>query len=96
MNVFQNLQEGSDIFFNDFGKSYKDWIKVNEFERLNLLFHRRHLLSHTEGIVDKKYLDKTKDDKYKEGQRVVVKREDVLSMSDILIKLTNQISLILN
>lgn len=44
---------------------------------LNIIFQKRHLLAHQEGIIDEKYIEKTGDTKYKVGQRIVVKQDDV-------------------
>lgn len=42
-----------------------DWLNEEDFNNLNISFQKRHLLSHQEGMVDEKYLQKTKDEKYK-------------------------------
>ena len=41
---------------------------------------KRHLLSHTDGIVDQKYIDRSFDKTDSVGQRIVVKEKDVLSL----------------
>ena len=56
-NTFQNLDAGKKLWNGLFNESYADWLPEPQFNRLNTLFQRRHLLQHTEGIVDKKYLD---------------------------------------
>ena len=86
-NVFQRLDDGSDLWKNLIGKGYGVFLTAPELDRLNVLFQRRHLLSHSEGIVDQKYIYKTKDNTYKVGQRIVVNKQDVLDMVQIIKKL---------
>lgn len=76
-NAFQNLEIGDTLWNEVLGKSYRDWISQKDYETLNIIFQKRHLLSHQEGIVDNKYIEKTGDTKYKVGQRIVVREDDV-------------------
>ena len=72
-------------------EAYKDifrgYITNNEIDIMNTFFNRRHLLEHTDGIVDQKYLDKTNDNSYVIGQRIIIKENDVLIILDIVRKL---------
>jgi hypothetical protein len=86
-NAFQNLEVGGQYWKDLVNESYSDWLSEKDFNKLNELFQIRHLLSHTEGIVDQNYIDKSGDKTYKVGQRIVVKEGDVL----ILIKLIKTI-----
>jgi len=86
-NVFQRLADGSDLWKRAVGYSYEDWLLPNELSRLRILFQQRHLLAHSEGIVDAKYLSNTNDPNYREGQRIVVVKQDVEDLKRILTKL---------
>lgn len=90
-NAFQKLDIGGKLWLELFNESYKDWLTENQFERLNILFQRRHLLQHTEGIVDEKYLEKSSDNKYKSGQRIIVKEKDAIELVDYIKTLTTEI-----
>ena len=52
-----------------------------------MLFQRRHLFAHSEGIVDAKYISNTGDMNYKEGQRLIVVGNDIQELARILSKL---------
>jgi len=94
-NAFQNLDFGG-AYWNDlFGSSYSDWLSKLEYEKLNILFQKRHLLSHTEGMVDDKYVAKTGDNSYKSGQRIVVKEKDVELLITIVNKLVAKLRILL-
>ena len=54
---------------------------------MNLLFQRRHLIEHNNGMVDQKYIDKSGDNSYAVGQRLVVKGSDPLTLLAIIKKL---------
>ena len=57
-NAFQNLAEGSQLWQAETGKSYRDHLSEDELDRLTRSFQQRHLLAHTQGIVDEDYLRK--------------------------------------
>lgn len=90
-NAFQNLEFGGEYWQELIGETYTDWLNFQDFNELNELFQKRHLLSHTEGIVDQKYIDKTDDKTYKVGQRIVVKENDVLTLLKLIKTLVNTI-----
>jgi hypothetical protein len=58
---------------------------------MNTLFQRRHLLSHSEGLVDEKYLKRADDLTYKLGQRIVVKENDVNELLKLIRKIVVKI-----
>ncbi len=90
-NAFQNLEVGAEYWKDLLGETYYDWLTAQEWKRINKLFQKRHLLSHTEGIVDQKYIDKSKDFTYKVGQRIVVKEKEVLELLKLIKKMTDTI-----
>lgn len=91
LNAFQNIEIGGTYWKEILGETYEDWLTVNELIRLNLLFQKRHLLAHTEGIVDQKYIEKTNDNSYKIGQRIVIKEKDVTELIGLIEKLVNRL-----
>jgi uncharacterized Zn finger protein (UPF0148 family) len=90
-NAFQRLRDGSDLWKQAVGSGYEDWLLPGELSRLNILFQRRHLLAHSEGMVDAKYLLNTNDPKYSEGQRIVVAEQDIQDLRRILAKLAGAV-----
>lgn len=86
-NAFQRLDQGGKLWKEAVGEDYHAWITEEEFDRLQVLYQRRHLLSHSEGIVDEKYVQKSKDEKYKVGQRIVVSENEICDLINILVKL---------
>lgn len=90
-NVFQRIEDGSRLWKEACGKGYEDWLTPAEMNDLNLLFQKRHLLAHKDGIVDEKYLQKTGDSSYKVGQRIVIKDSDVRRLVELIAKLANEI-----
>ena len=59
---------------------------------MNMLFQRRHLIEHNNGMVDQKYIDKSGDSSYVIGQRLVVKESDALTLLAIIKKLGTGLS----
>lgn len=90
-NVFQNLQESSDLWEQVGRARYENLLDANEFRGLTILFQRRHLLQHREGIVDQAYLDKSSDSAYSLGQRIVVSPNDVQRLADLTEKLAEHL-----
>ena len=76
-NAFQNLGEASDLWFAATGHRFADYITAQEIEAITRHFQRRHLLAHTQGIVDNDYINRTGDTAYRVGQRVVISEASV-------------------
>ncbi len=89
VNDFQIVEKGSQLFEKATGKKYADWLSPAELDFMNMMFQRRHLLEHNNGMVDQTYLDKSLDTSYSIGQRIVVKRPDANALLDVIRKLGN-------
>ncbi len=72
VNVFQRLTDGSKLWEAQIGVTYSGILGANDLTRLGFLFQKRHLLAHSDGVVDQRYIDKSGDHSYKVGQRVSV------------------------
>lgn len=90
-NAFQKLDVGGKLWSELFNESYINWLTDDEFKRLVILFQRRHLLQHTDGIVDEKYIEKSGDNKYKAGQKIIVKEKDAIELLCYIKTLTTYI-----
>jgi len=90
-NVFQTLSEASSLWRSAIGVGYEDMLTASELSALERYFQQRHLLVHKDGIVDQLYLDRTSDPRYTVGQRLVVRREAVLNLADLVSKLAQEI-----
>lgn len=86
-NVFQRVDDASMLWQLATGKGYGDFLLAAELQRMRLLFQRRHVLSHRQGLVDENYIDRSGDTTYAVGQRLVVRDADVLELADLLGKL---------
>ena len=80
VNDFQIVEKGSRLFKDATGKGYEEWLSDKELREMNMLFQRRHLIEHNNGMVDQKYIDKSGDSSYVIGQRLVVKESDALTL----------------
>lgn len=90
-NAFQRLKQGSELWESKVGYGYSNWLSPQELGELNMLFQKRHILSHNEGIVDEAYINKSGDTTYKLGQRIVVSQDDVNKLAQILEKLSTSL-----
>ncbi|MGU1000670.1 hypothetical protein ACSERN_11450 [Pseudomonas aeruginosa] len=90
-NAFQNLTEGSVLWAAATGDGYDKHLTGVEMQQLATAFQQRHLLAHTQGIVDDDYIRKTGDIRYKTGQRLVIKREAVTEALNLVEQLTQGI-----
>lgn len=90
-NTFQRLEDGSKVWTGLFKEGYHDWLTASELNRMNTLFQRRHLLSHTEGLVDEKYIQRANDSTYIVGQRIVVKENDITELLKLIRKVVEKI-----
>ena len=90
-NVFQRLDDGSELWKKACGKGYEDWVEGTGIQDLKILFQKRHILVHNEGIVDDKYIDRSGDKMYRTGQRIVVTASDIRHLVDLIGRLAAEI-----
>lgn len=90
-NVFQRLEEASKLWEKAIGTGFQEWITENEYLLMKKLFQQRHLLQHTDGIVDQRYLDITDDDAFKIGERIIVDNTEIHDLVNIIIKAANKL-----
>ena len=88
-NVFQRLRDGSELWSQATGTAYKDHLTKSELEEMATMFERRHKLSHTQGIVDQAYVDKSGDSAYEVGQKLVIREVHVRRLSELVKKLVD-------
>ena len=88
-NVFQNLKAGGELWCGATGKRYSDYITADDMDLLARYFQQRHLLAHTQGLVDADYLTQTADTRYEVGQRVVIRETAVRECLQLIEKLTD-------
>ena len=88
-NAFQNLTEGDAVWKEVTGRTYADYLSTDALNTLRRAFQQRHLLAHTQGIVDQDYITKSGDDRYKAGQRIVVRVDAVLEAVALIEKLAS-------
>jgi hypothetical protein len=77
---FQWLAEASNLWREAVGKGYDDILNANEMAALLLLFQKRHLLTHRDGVVDLAYLQNSGDHEYAVGQRIVIREAHLLQL----------------
>lgn len=92
VNDFQVVEKGSQLFEKETGEKYSDWLSAEELTFMKLMFQRRHILEHNNGLVDQRYLDKSGDISYYLGQRIIVKEADAHFLLAILRKLGSSIT----
>lgn len=90
-NTFQNFDAGSRLWKKATGRGYEDFLTPDAFQNVRAQFQRRHLLAHTDGIVDAKYRSLTGDTSVRLGQRIVVRQADILTTISTMQHLASEI-----
>ena len=86
-NLFQNLTESDAIWRNAIGTGYTDLLDSNEYDMISLYFQQRHVISHLDGIVDQQYIDRSNDQRFDVGQRLIIASSSVDNLAFIVKKL---------
>lgn len=86
-NAFQNLADGSDLWQSATGNRYDDHLQDGELATLGRLFQQRHLVAHTQGLIDADYIERTGDTTHRSGQRVVIREGAVRECLTLIEKL---------
>jgi hypothetical protein len=87
MGVFQRLDDASELWSTAAGISYEGAFGTEDFGSLKLAFRRRHLLTHTKGIVDERYVTGSGDCQWAVGQRIVVQPAGILRLAELVERL---------
>lgn len=87
-NAFQNLKEGSDLWFGVSNKYYTAYLSDADTVSLTRLFQQRHLVAHTQGMIDSDYITRTGNRTYQVGQRLVIREAVVRQCLSLVEKLT--------
>lgn len=82
--VFQRLDDASGLWQQATGKGYGDFLSPSELGRLKVLYQRRHVVAHRQGIIDQDYMDRSGDRSYAIGQRLIVREADVADLVRLL------------
>jgi hypothetical protein len=82
--VFQRVDDASQLWQQASGKGYGDFLSARDLQRMKLLFQRRHVLLHRQGIIDQPYIDKSGDASYVVGQRLIVRSSEVQELVELL------------
>ncbi|MCM4171261.1 hypothetical protein DHD32_07200 [Arenibacter sp. TNZ] len=91
-NAFQNVEKSNKLWIGLVGLGYSDWLSETELIQLTNYTQKRHILEHRSGIIDSKYIEKTGDTQYQEGERLVIKSNDTLILGNLAINLLTEIS----
>ncbi len=90
-NLFQNLSESSTVWRSATGKGYEDLLNASDFATLGVFFQQRHLFAHREGLVDQKYVEKSQDQTYKVGQKLIIKETAVIHLAELVERLATEL-----
>lgn len=85
-NVFQRIDESSELWKEATNSSYEDWLTSEEYEKMKKYYQQRHLLTHKNGIVDDRYIIKSNDVSYKVGERIVFNEANAKVFTNIIEK----------
>lgn len=90
-NAFQRLDQASLLWEKALQNGFDAWLSPEELKKLAIIYQKRHLLAHNEGIVDDRYIEKSGDTTYKSGQRIVIKDKDIDLLLSALEKLGSSV-----
>lgn len=86
-NLFQRLAKSDAIWRDATGTGYTNLIDNDEYQMLSLYFQQRHVLAHLDGIVDQQYIDRSNDQRFDVGQRLIVTETNVSKLATVINKL---------
>lgn len=90
-NVFQTVGEASELWRAAIGVGYEDLLTADQLRLFTRYVQQRHVLTHSDGLVDQAYLDRSHDASYRLGQRIVVRPEDTRALADLLTDLARAV-----
>jgi hypothetical protein len=91
-NIFQNVEKSNHLWLKLSGQGYQTWLTALELNQLIVFTQQRHLLEHKGGMVDAKYLTVSNDQNYIVGQRLIIKKDDVVKLGNLILKIISSIN----
>lgn len=89
--TFHDIGEVQDVFQNYFDIDICDGIKVSEFSKIKLMFHRRNIYEHNGGEVDQRYLDSSGDTTVRLKQVIRETQEGAHELLGSLVKMARNL-----
>ena len=81
---FQNIQNARNRMQMLFGFDFASTINEKEWDTVIRCFQKRHLLSHTMGVIDDDYIKKSKDPNAVMGRKINITQDEVLELTKLL------------
>ena len=91
-NAFQNVDKSNKLWMTLKGQGYDNWLTVSENRDLLIYTQQRHLIEHKGGIVDSKYLSDTNDVNYQDGDRLIIRPTDIITLGNLVLKIIDAIN----
>ena len=87
---FQRLSEASRIFGRDLNTSIFSSIAKDEVDFLDVLFNKRHVITHNLGLVDEKFQSKI-NQWQRRGEELEISRDDILKGLSLVERIINNV-----
>jgi hypothetical protein len=88
---FQRIEEAKDRLADQFGIDISQAVSPEEWRHCVICFHKRHCFSHNEGVVDKKYLERSGDTSVELGRLLPISRNEIAKLSSCLGKIARSL-----
>lgn len=88
-NQFQRMAQASKVWEEAGGQSFESILGADDWSELLIYYEKRHLLSHQDGFVDGRFIEKTGLSSYQPGEKLVISESDVMRMADKIEKLAS-------
>jgi hypothetical protein len=76
-NSFQNFSRADELLNEAFGFRIGDFVSKSDLNRMSILFEKRHIVTHNSGIVDQKYIDRTRASQSLLGTKIAVSEAEI-------------------
>ena len=90
---FQNLERAAEWLHRELKVDFKSLVNSNEWQCLVNTFGKRHLLAHSMGVVDERYLRSTNDNAAIVGHKVRIDATEVQRSIELLRRLASGLSI---
>ncbi len=89
---FQNLEGARESVLDLFEIDMSTVVTAEEWQAAVMAIQKRHLISHNQGVVDQKYLDKTGDTRAVAGRKIGIDTDEVKELARIISTFAPRIS----
>ena len=91
-NSFQNIDRTKSNFKKEFEIDLESFVTEDDLKKMVKAFAKRHILTHSSGIIDLKYIQQTGEDIKLLDKRITVNSQEVMQLLEYIVSVVTKLN----